>query len=312
MDGRHKFKIDHDVVNRVRYSVMKPLTISVVTPTYNQAQFIGQTIESILSQEGNFYIDYIIVNDGSTDKTLEVIEKYDKSLKDGARPVKCRGISYRYWTRKNGGQTSAINEGLRAAKGEILAWMNSDDYYMPGVFENAAYVFANDSELDFLYGDSLKIFENGRPPKIEPRPRPDETLESLRTRGNSFGFNFFSKKIIGQVGYLDESFRYCMDLELWMRIFKVGKTKYLPETIGAFRMWGGSKTTTQQQKFAEERRRISKMYGGNIISPHAIYALRAASSGILNIVQKRTPRLYEACKKTLYMTVNQLKYKPRA
>lgn len=290
---------------------MSSLTISIITPTYNQAKFIGQTIESVLSQEGNFFIDYIIVNDGSTDNTLEVIGKYDVLLKQHKWPIKCHGISYQYWTRPNRGQTSAINEGLRAAKGEVLAWMNSDDYYMPGVFEKAARIFANEPGLDFIYGDSLKIFEDGRPPKIEPRPRPNENFESLRTRGNSFGFNFFSKKILDEVDYLDESFRYCMDLELWMRIFEVGKTKYLPEIIGAFRIWGGSKTTLQQQKFAEERKRIAKMYSGNIISPHTIYALRARAPTILNIIQKRTPRLYKACKRTLYTVVNQLKYKPR-
>lgn len=285
------------------------ITISIVTPTYNQAQFIGQTVESVLSQEGNFNIDYIIVNDGSTDNTLEVIEKYDKLLKDGVWPIKCQGISYRYWTRKNGGQTSAINEGLRAAKGEILAWMNSDDYYVPGVFEKVTRVFASNPELDFLYGDSLKIFEDGRPPKIEPRPRPDETFESLRTRGNSFGFNFFSRKIIEKVGYLDESFRYCMDLELWHRIFKTGKVKYLPETIGAFRIWGGSKTTTQQKKFAEERKLIAKRYGGNIISSRAIYTWRGKMASFLDILQQKTPRLYEITKKASYAVIDQLRYK---
>ncbi|MBI2639340.1 MAG: glycosyltransferase [Candidatus Sungbacteria bacterium] len=287
---------------------MKPITISIVTPTYNQARFIGQTVESILSQEGDFYIDYIIVNDGSTDNTLEVIEKYDKLMKTGKYPIKCKEISYRYWTRPNGGQTSAINEGLKAAKGSVLAWMNSDDYYMPGVFEKVAKVFTDDAELDFLYGDSLKIFEDGRPPKAEPKPRPDETFESLRTRGNSFGFNFFSKKIIDKVGYLDESFRYCMDLELWHRIFQSGKVKYIPGTIGAFRVWEGSKTTTQQKKFAEERRIIAERYGGNIISPHSIYALRSRAAFTLNAFQRKTPHLYETCKKALYAAVDRLKY----
>lgn len=288
---------------------VRPITISIITPTYNQAQFIGQTIESVLSQEGNFYIDYIIVNDGSTDNTFEVIEKYNKLLKDGAWPIKCRGISYSYWTRENKGQTSAINEGLRAARGKILAWMNSDDYYMPGIFEKVASVFTGNPELDFLYGDSLKIYEDGRPPKIEPRPRPDETFESLRTRGNSFGFNFFSKKILDKIGYLDESLRYCMDLELWLRIFRVGKIKYLPATIGAFRMWGGSKTATQQKKFAEERKLIAKRYGSNVISPHTIYAWRHKAAIFLDVLQKRTPRLYEMAKKVSYGVVDRIKYK---
>ncbi len=290
--------------------VMRPITISIVTPTYNQAQFIGQTIESVLKQEGDFNIDYVIVNDGSTDNTLSVIEKYDKLLKNGAWPVKCKGISYRYWTRPNGGQTSAINEGLRAAKGEVLAWMNSDDYYMLGIFEKVAGVFAVDPELDFVYGDSLKIYEDGRPPKIEPRPRPDETFESLLTRGNSFGFNFFSKKIVEKAGYLDESLQYAVDLDLWLKMFRIGKVQYLPITFGVYRMWAGSKTATQQKKFAEEKTLIAKRYGGNVVSAHTLYMWRGKFAPVLDVLQKKTPRFYGACKRALYAAVDRLKYTP--
>jgi len=287
---------------------MKPLTISVVTPTYNQAQFIGQTIESVLNQEGDFYIDYIIVNDGSTDNTLEVVKKYEELLRQNKFPIKCEGVSYRYWTKKNGGPASAINEGLRKAKGETLAWICSDDYYMPGIFEKVAGAFARDRQLDFLYGDSLKIYADGRPPKTEPKPRPDETFESLRTRGNSFGFNFFSKKIVAAVGYFDETLECCWDLDQWFRIFKVGKTTYLPTTIGAFRVWEGSKTYAKQEKFAYERKLLAKRYGGNIVSPHTIYAWRAKTARILDTVRAKTPRLYRLLKQAFYTLVDRFKY----
>ena len=102
-----------------------------------------------------------------------------------------------------------------------------------------------------------------------------------------------------------------MDLELWMRIFKLGKTKYLSETMGAFRIWGGSKTTLQQKKFAEVRKSIAERYGGNIISPHNIYALRGKMAFVLNTFQIKTPRIYGACKKALYAAVDQIKYKPK-
>lgn len=291
---------------------MKPLTISIATPTYNQARFIGQTIESVLLQEGDFLIDYILVNDGSTDNTLEVIEKYEDLLKQNKWPVKCRGISYRYWTRKNGGTASAINEGLRSAKGEILGWICSDDYYMPGVFEAVNQAFANDTDLDFVYGDSLKIYEDGRPPKVEPKPRPDETFESLKSRGNSFGFNLFSKKIFNQTGFFDESLNHCWDLDQWMRIFKVGKVKYIPVTFAAYRAWSGTQTETKQKKIAEERRLIAKRYGGNVISPHKIYAWRQKAAFALDIFQAKTPRLYEAFKRAFYAVIDKLKYESAA
>jgi hypothetical protein len=180
---------------------------------------------------------------------------------------------------------------------------------MPGVFEKVARVFTDDPELDFLYGDSLKIYEDGRPPKIEPKPRPDETFDSLRTRGNSFGFNFFSKKIFNQTGFFDESLNHCWDLDQWLRIFKVGKTKYLPLTFAAYRVWGGTQSETKKRKIAEERRLIAKRYGGNIIPSHAVYELRAKTALVLNVFQNRTPRLYGVFKDTFYAAIDLFKYK---
>lgn len=287
----------------------KTTTISVITPTYNQAQFIGETIESVLSQEGDFFIDYIVVNDGSTDNTLSILEKYNERIKGGAWRARCAGVTYRYFTKKNGGTASAINEGLRKAQGEVLGWICSDDYYMPGAFSAVVKAFTGDPALDFIYGDSLKIYDDGRPPKREPRPRPDETFESLRTRGNSFGFNFFSKRIFERTGFFDESFNYCWDLDQWMRIFKVGKTAYLPITLATFRIWSGSKTGSKEKKFAEERRIIRERYGGNVISPHAIYRLRGKIARPMDILQKKAPRFYNILKKTLYTAIDKYKYK---
>lgn len=284
------------------------LTLSIITPTYNQSKYIGQTIESILNQEGNFYIDYIIVNDGSTDDTLSIIEKYNALLKNGLWPIKCKGISYRYWTRKNGGQTSAINEGLRVSRGYACAWMNSDDYYLPGAFAAVSNAFKENPDIDFIYTDCLRVFEDGRPSTIEPLPRPDETFESLRTRGNSFSLNFFTKKILEKIGYLDESLQYCMDLDQWFRILKVAKVKYLPYTVGAFRYWPKSKTATSQNKFAAERKLITKRYGGNIIPPRKIYQLRKKILSI-NWIQQKTPGFYKKLKDLFYKIIDLFHYR---
>ena len=284
--------------------------INIVTPTYNQAQFLGQTIESVLSQEGDFYIDYVVINDGSTDNgaTEKVIEKYAQLWQSGAVPVKCRGVSFRHWTRPNKGQTPTINEGFRSAKGEILAWMNSDDYYFPGVFEAVTKAFDSNPDVDFFYGDTLKVYEDGsRPATIEPRPRPDENFESLRGYGNSFIFNFFTRRIFDKTGPLDETLKYCVDLDQWFRIFKIGKTKYLPFTLGAFRLWNGSHTMTKQSEFARERTVVAKRYGANIIPPKKIYKWRGKIK-LLNLMQGKTPRLYGGLKTLFYKMLNSLRY----
>ncbi|MFA5998223.1 MAG: glycosyltransferase [Candidatus Paceibacterota bacterium] len=287
------------------------ITISIVTPTYKQPQFVAQAIESVLKQEGNFYVEYIVINDGSPDNTKEIIEEYDTLLKEGRWPIKCLGLSYTCISRENKGQTKTINEGFHMAKGEILAWMNSDDYYLPGAFQAVVDAYEKDPSVDLLYGDTLKVYEDGsRPNTIEPRPRPNETFESLRTRGSSLLLNFFTKRIIDKVGLPDESYSYCMDLELWFRILAVGKSVYIPVTLGAFRLWSGSNTMTKQKLFNEERRRIAKIYGGNMISNKKIYRLRDRIPGI-NVLQRKSPKMYAAMKDFFYSLIDLAKYTPK-
>lgn len=267
-----------------------------------------QTIESVLSQAGDFYIDYIIIDDGSTDNSLEIIKEYDQRIRTKTWPTHCNGINFRYLTGPNKGQSQAYNTGFSMAKGELMAWMNADDYYFPDTFDQVAKFYKKDPSIDFIYGDCLKVYSDGRPSTIEPRPRPDESLESLRSRGNSFDLCFFTKRIFDTVGPLDESLRYCLDLDFWFRVFAVGKIKYMPYTIAAFRIWPGSKTATQQSKFAEERKLIFKKYGGNIIPPKKIYSLRKKMP-FLNQIQSKTPRLYSILKLIFYRTIDVFKYK---
>ena len=285
--------------------------ISIITPVYNGEKFIRQTIESILAQAGDFYIDYIVINDGSTDSTEKVIGECEQLWKNGVIPKRCLGDSFRHWSRLNKGQTPTINEGFSAAEGEILAWMNADDYYLPGAFAAVAKTFEENSDIDFVYGDCLKINEGGdKPPTTEPKPRPNETLESLRARGNSFDMNFFTKRIFEKVGPLDESLHYCMDLDFWFRVFAAGKAKYLPYTLAAFRLWPGSKTSTSQNKFAVERKLLAKRYGGNVIPAKKIYRLRGKLL-FLNFFQQKTPRFYALSKKIFYRFINLFRYQTK-
>jgi len=110
------------------------LKISIVTPVYNGESFLKQTIESIISQAGNFYIDYIIIYDGSTDTSLKIIREYAEMIRSEKWKPDCLGLELRYKTGPNRGQTQAYNTGFKMAKGGICAWMNADDYYLRGVF----------------------------------------------------------------------------------------------------------------------------------------------------------------------------------
>lgn len=283
-------------------------TISIVTPSFNQGQYIEETIKSVLGQKGDFFIDYIIADGGSSDNTLAIMQKYDELVKSHQLRIKCLGIQYRFWSKKDKGQTDAINQGFKIAYGNILAWINSDDYFLPGSFQKIINTF-NEEEIDFLYGDCFKIYPNKQ---TLSKPNCEETWKTLLSRGGSFEqqATFFTKKITEQVGYLDESLHYCMDYDLWIKIFQIGKIKYLPEALAAFRIWQDSKTSTSQKKFDDERRMIAKRYGGNYFTPKKVYWLIGKIPG-RNLIKKFFPSLYKLMQKIFFSIIDIFKYKKK-
>src|SRR5262249_14817472 len=135
--------------------------ISIVTPSYNQARFIGETVESVLSQEGDFEIEYFVMDGGSTDGSVEIIQRYADRVASGTWPCRCRGLTMSWVSERDEGQTEAINAGLRRATGGILSYINSDDLYFPGAFHRVVEAFAGDPAADFVYGDGDVIDEAG-------------------------------------------------------------------------------------------------------------------------------------------------------
>jgi glycosyltransferase involved in cell wall biosynthesis len=286
------------------------MLFSIITPSYNQGQFIEETIQSVLSQAGDFFIEYIIADGGSSDGTLEIIQKYDALLKSGQYPVKCKGIEFRWWSKKDRGQSDAINQGFKMAKGKIVAWINSDDYYRPGAFQSVT-LKSKEKSFDLIYGDCVKLYAQNNT-FSSPKPDPDENYQSLLSGTGTFGqpATFFTKEIIERVGYLDESLHYCMDYDLWIKIFKMGKTAYLPRELAVFRIWENSKTGTSQQKFDEERRLIAKRQGGNILTPRKVYAFIDKFQWRY-FIKNKFPSLYFGMKRVFFSFVNLLKYKAK-
>src|SRR5450631_3400065 len=127
--------------------------ISIVTPSYNQGTFLAESIESVMGQEGDFSIDYIIVDGGSSDNSVDIIKKYEARLHNGEWPVTCRGITYRWVSERDRGQTDALIKGFRMSQGEVLAWINSDDTYLPGALQTAALFFSSQPDAGLLYGN---------------------------------------------------------------------------------------------------------------------------------------------------------------
>lgn len=288
-------------------------TVSVVTATLNQGHLIAQTIESVLSQKGDFSIEYIVADGKSSDDTVAILQGYKDRLERGEYPIQCHKAFLHFFSEKDKGQSSAMNKAIGMMTGDIVGEISSDDYYLPGAFAAAVDFLREHNGIDLVYGDCLKIYEGtGRPPTFEPRPRHEETFESILSRG-SFSFamqaSFFRRKVLAEIGgFFDESMHYCPDLDFFLRFFKEKKGGYVSFPMAVFRIWPGSKTGAGHKKeFAEERKRIAKRFGGNIVPAQSIYKMRERLK-VFDYLKRRFPKTYEKGRRAFYGAVNSFRY----
>ncbi len=223
--------------------------ISIVTPSYNQAQFLERTILSVLNQSYS-NIEFIIMDGGSADKTVDILKKYNQKIT--------------HWeSKRDKGQTYAINKGFRMATGEYIGWLNSDDYLEPNVLENIAKGFKTDVNIGTVLGKIFLVNGNGK--KIGERFNKEEiTVDSLlngKVQVNQPG-TFHRKIFLEKYGYLDESLNFAMDYELWIRLAQYSKFKQLDIFVANHRFHKLSKTQSEFIKFIPEIERIRKKYGG--------------------------------------------------
>ena len=203
--------------------------VSIITPSFNQVRYIEATIRSVLAQDYS-RLEYMIVDGGSTDGTVDIITKYEDKLA--------------WWvSEKDQGQTDAINKGFARATGEILAWINSDDTYEPGAVAAAVHYLVDHPEVGMVYGDCNFINEDGR--VIGKFASRQTDYQKLR-RGYVHipqQTMFFRAKYWKELGPLDPSFYFAMDYDLWVRIAKHAPIQYLPgRTWANFRIHTSSKT----------------------------------------------------------------------
>lgn len=214
------------------------MKISVVTPSFNQAQFLETTILSVLNQNYSDF-EYIIIDGGSSDGSVEIIKKYEKHLA--------------YWiSEKDKGQSHAINKGFRKATGQILGWINSDDYYEVDCFRKVAEAFQQDENIGLVYGYNNLRDEYGNFLGVYAVLNISVN-KLLRDNPNVVQpGSFYRKRILDLVGFLDEDLHYVMDFDLWVRLGQVSKICQIPEPLASFRWHTKSKTRSQRISFSLE------------------------------------------------------------
>ena len=215
--------------------------ISIVTPSYNQGEFLAETIESVISQAGDFIIDYIVVDGGSKDDSVDIIRRYDALIRTDMFPVNCRGLTFRWVSERDGGQADALAKGFRMAEGEIFAWLNSDDTYLPGALQTAAGFFRNNPEVGLMYGDAHYCDRTGRIiGDYRTAPFGLETLAYANIICQPS--TFFRREAFEAVNGLNEALHYVMDYDLWIRIGKLFPCRHVPHLLATYRLHETSKT----------------------------------------------------------------------
>lgn len=223
-----------------KFNVKNYPKISIITPSFNQGNFIEETIRSVLLQ--NYpNLEYILIDGGSTDNSLKIINKYS--------------AYFDFWvSEKDSGQSQAINKGLLKATGEIMTWINSDDILMPNTLHQVAEIFNNNKDISLVHGKSILFKENSWS-KIIGANNSYKNNNYLATPSFPQPSTFFKSEVLS-LGLLNENLHYGMDYDLFVRISLCYKTKYINSIWSKYRIHETSKTNQTSISFAIDRQNI--------------------------------------------------------
>jgi glycosyltransferase involved in cell wall biosynthesis len=221
--------------------------LSFVIPTRNQGRFLRQCIDSCLAQAIPD-AEVVVIDGASTDDTREILAGY--------------GERVRWISEPDSGQSDAINKGVRTACGEIIAWINSDDYYAgPRAIRQLLAVFESDARVDIAYGDGLRVDVNGASLGTY-RAKPITRVAEIVTHPAGFVLQptlLFRRQLFLDVGGVDESLHYTMDYELWIRMFAAARaTRYLPVVIACARYHSDAKSIAAMGKQIREAYKVKR------------------------------------------------------
>lgn len=224
--------------------------ISIVTPSFNQADYVEATVRSVFNQRYQ-NLEYIFMDGGSTDETLANIEKYKNKFAH-------------FESGPDGGQSAAIAKGFDLATGQIMAYLNSDDVLLPGTLNFVADYFARNPNVDFIYSHRCFIDEKNNVKTHWILP-PHSSFMMKRCDLIPQETCFWRRSLFEKAGNIDSTFRFAMDYDLFVRYMHSGKFKRVNKFLAAFRVHGESKTSTQLSTIGQEE--VSRVYKKYNIKP---------------------------------------------
>jgi len=250
------------------------MKVSIITPSFNQAKYLEETIQSVLGQTYK-PIEYFIVDGGSTDGSVDLIKSYEDKI-DG------------WLSEPDRGQTDAINKGFARVTGEIIGWLNSDDTLLPYAVEEAVAYLNDHPDVGLVYGDANYIDKDSR--VIGSFPAAQTSLEQLR-RGYVHipqQASFFRKSLWDNVGPLDPDFFFAMDYDLWVRLASESGVKYQPKLWANFRLHQDAKTISADDRCWPEMLQVHYRNGGKWLSPIQMkYYIRKLAAPVIRYHRKK-------------------------
>ena len=237
--------VDNYVPNRLKAegSFTFP-KVTIVTPSFNQGNFLEETIRSVLLQDYP-NLEYVIIDGGSTDNSIEIIRKYERWLA--------------YWVSEHdGGQADAINKGFINSKGEYLGWLNSDDILYPSAISRVVNAFRSEPNIEMIYGDidQGQSYDLGVEPLHGEQIEFSEMLRTLKVPIPQQG-SLWKRSVIERVGSLDARWHVVLDREFYIRVAKSSQVRYIPVKLGFFRNHEHSKSISQASLWLTE---LPEMY----------------------------------------------------
>jgi glycosyltransferase involved in cell wall biosynthesis len=222
--------------------------VSIVTPSYNQGRFLRRTIESVLSQDYP-HIEYFVFDGGSTDDSVDILRDYEGKV---------------FWlSRPDRGQSDAINQGLRRANGDIVAYLNSDDVLLPGAISAAVAHFENNPDWDLLYGKAYDIDEQDNVLREFPTA-PYDLDRLLQSCCICQPAAFWRRRVLDCVGFFDDSLHFAMDYDYWLRIDRAGcELSHVPEFLACSRIHPAAKTQACRLQVYREILEVSRRHAGD-------------------------------------------------
>lgn len=226
--------------------------MTVVTPTFNQAPFIGETLQSVLDQNIGPRLQYIVQDNCSTDGTDGIVQEYEAAFQ-------AQGVEWRYVREKDTGQADAINRGWRVATGDILGFLNSDDLYRPGALQAVLDYFENNRDGMWAYGGWRLINRVGQCYSIvHPKPYRRSALLNHCIIGQPACF--FRRECLKEVGDLDTTLHLAMDYDLWLRISELYPAGIIPAELAEMRYYPAAKSAASVRRQAQEIYRLATNY----------------------------------------------------